>query len=152
MIVWFFNVNLPYLSDSEYEIDQTSYAIGCSGATSRTLCTAPGRVRPYRRFNFSSPRWAGKRSVPLNPGNYPRYWPPVLCKWNPAIGRKNMVVNTLKISFCAGHSWREGARESSRERRGTGGNGGRMLWRKNAFLIREAEIKWRKMVLPFSSF
>lgn len=32
-----------------------------------------------------------------------------------------MVVNTLKISFCADHSWREGARESSGERRGKGG-------------------------------
>lgn len=28
-----------------------------------------------------------------------------------------MVVNTLKISFCADHSWREGARESSGEKR-----------------------------------
>lgn len=32
-----------------------------------------------------------------------------------------MVVNTLKISFCADHSWREGARQSSGERRRKGG-------------------------------
>lgn len=32
-----------------------------------------------------------------------------------------MVVNTLKISFCADHSWREGASESSGEGRTKGG-------------------------------
>lgn len=30
----------------------TSHHIGAA-AVSRTLCTAPGRARPYRRFNFS---------------------------------------------------------------------------------------------------
>lgn len=78
---------------------------------------AGGAGQPHSCFNFFSPRWGRRRSVALNPRNYPRYWPPVLCKWNPAVGWKNMVVNTLEISFCADHSWRKRTRGGSRERR-----------------------------------
>lgn len=68
-----------------------------------------------------------------------------------------MVVNTLKISFCADHSWREGASESSGEGRTKGGEkrgGGRMLFFffkvKSTLLIKEKKTEGEGFSLGIS--
>ncbi len=64
-----------------------------------------------------------------------------------------MVVNTLKISFCADHSWREGARESSGERRRKGGEERRGMgaFKKSTLLIKRERQREKALLLvsPF---